>query len=361
MELIRMLKRFFAALLALILAVSALPALAEQSVNARTSLMDASDAQRANIALAVSAIDGATVSYGEQFSFNDTVGPRTGAYGYVSALNGRGAKVTGGGVAQAASTIYLALKKLQDGVRIDELHTYGSRYNQNYVSSGSDAVMVDYSGGNDFTFTNFNDDMHIQMWMTDSYLYCTLTLSEEESTRTESFLDWSGDWNTDGDWNADWNDEGWNSARRRISSSYIELSGTSALINNVSLAAESINDTVLPSGAVFSFNDIVGPRGERYGYEAAVNGRGSRVIGGGVAQVASAVWLAVKNLDCVSIVEKSTYGKKYNQNYVQSSGDAILTDYGAGTDFSFRNSGKNQLTVSTYISNGVLHCEIWEN
>jgi len=73
------------------------------------------------------------------------------------------------------------------------------------------------------------------------------------------------------------------------------------------------------------------------------------------------VWLAVKNLDCVSIVEKSTYGKRYNQSYVTSSNDAILTDYKAGTDFSFRNSGSTQLTICTYISGGVLVCDIYEN
>ena len=360
-----MLKRLIAIVLALVMCISALPALAQQSVNARVSLSGASDAQRKNIALAVDAIDGVTIAYGDSFSFNTIVGPRTKAYGFVSALNGRGAKVTGGGVAQTASALYLALKKLDEGVNIDELHTYGSRYNQHYVSSGSDAVMVDYSTGSDFVFTNFNDDMHIQMWMTDNYLYCTLTLSVEEEEQEDSFLNWDGDWSDgsswdDGEWETDW-DGGWTSARRKIASSSIRLSGTDALINNVTLAAESINDTVLPSGAVFSFNDIVGPRGERYGYEAAVNGRGSRVIGGGVAQVASAVWMAVKNLDCVSIVEKSTYGKKYNQSYVKSSGDAILTDYGAGTDFSFRNSGRNQLTVCTYISGGTLFCDIWEN
>ena len=38
------------------------------------------------------------VASGATFSFNDTVGPRTKAEGYVKALNDRGAKVMGGGV-----------------------------------------------------------------------------------------------------------------------------------------------------------------------------------------------------------------------------------------------------------------------
>ena len=112
---------------------------------------------------------------------------------------------------------------------------------------------------------------------------------------------------------------------------------------------------------LFSFNGVVGPRSERYGYVDAVNGRGARVTGGGVAQVASALWLAVKNLDCVAVVEKSTYGSRYNQSYVSSSNDAILTDYSAGTDFSFRNIGPEPLTIAVYISGDQLCCEIYQN
>ena len=140
------------------------------------------------------------------------------------------------------------------------------------------------------------------------------------------------------------------------------LAGASyAKLNNVNLAASSLNGVAIPSGARFSFNEIVGPRTEAYGYQRAANGRGARVTGGGVAQVASALWLAVKNLDCVAVVEKSTYGSRYNQSYVSSSNDAILTDYSAGTDFSFRNIGPEPLTIAVYISGDQLCCEIYQN
>jgi len=354
-----MLKRILAVLLSLALCLAALPVLAEESsVTARTSLAGASDAQRSNIALAVEALDGVRIPCGAGFSFNAVVGPRTAAFGYLPAVNGRGATVTGGGVAQAASTLYLALLDLPSGVRFDEFHSYGSRFTGSYVSNSATAVLVDYSAGTDFAFTNLGDDLYIQMWTTDSYVYCTLTLASGTNVQSNSFLDWSGEW-TDSR-NNGWSG-GWYAQRVRIAGAQLPLNGSDNLINNVALAAGSINDTVLPSGAVFSFNDIVGPRGERYGYTAATNGRGVRVIGGGVAQVASVVWLAVKNLDCVSIVEKSTYGKRYNQSYVSSSNDAILTDYGAGTDFSFRNIGAAQLTVCTYIADGVLCCDIYQN
>lgn len=357
-----MLKRLISALLVLAICAATVPALAEQSANGRTSLAGASDAQRTNIALAAAAIDGTVVPYGGSFSFNATVGPRTKSYGFVSALNGRGVSVTGGGVAQAASTLYLALQALDSGIVFDDIYTYGSRFKGSYVSSGSDAILVDYTGGVDFGFTNYNDEMHIQMWLTDDYLYCALRFGTDEGS--DASLSWSDDWSFGGDWIDTENaaaDSGWNGQRSIISSAYIALGDDDGMRNNISLAAASINDTALPAGAVFSFNDIVGPREERCGYEAALNGRGSRVVGGGVAQVASVVWLAVKNLDCVAIVEKSTYGKRYNQSYVDSSSDAILTDYNAGTDFSFVNSGQSPLTVCTYVVNNLLCCDIYEN
>lgn len=155
-----------------------------------------------------------------------------------------------------------------------------------------------------------------------------------------------------------WNDSG--CGRRRIASSSIRLRGTDALIHNVTLAADSVNDTVLPPEGVFSFNDIVGPRTADCGFLPALNGRGVKVVGGGVAQVASAVWLAIRNLDCAAVIEKSTYGSRYNQRYVDNSNDAILTDYVSGQDFSFRNRGDMPITVCTYALDGELICEIYE-
>jgi len=82
------------------------------------------------------------------------------------------------------------------------------------------------------------------------------------------------------------------------------------------------------------------------------------VTGGGVAQVASVIWLAVRDMTDVAVIEKTTYGKKYNQSYVQNSADAIVTDYAAGTDFSFRYTGQGYITLYTYVQDGMLVCDI---
>lgn len=336
-------KRLIAMIVALALCLALLPtAVAEEVFTARTPLDGASEAKLANLRLAVRALDGRTVLSGDRFSFNDAVGPRTTAYGYQGAENGRGVKVTGGGVAQAASTLYLALKDLGEDISFEERKTYGNKFVQDYVSDSSDAILVDYSSGVDFAFTNYGDDLTIEMWLTDNYLYCSLTTRSSEG----SFMDWKPMTPAKPFYSA-------------VASASISLSGNDALRNNILLAASSINDTVLISGGLFSFNDAVGPRTEKYGYVSAINGRGVKVIGGGVAQVASVIWLAVKGLDDVAIVEKSTYGSHYNQDYVSSSNDAILTDYSAGTDFSFRNTGSQSLTIATYLTEDALVCEIY--
>lgn len=354
-------KRFFAALLCVVVCISALAAapfaLAEERITMRTPLSGSTWAKIANIEIATRSLNGVTIPFGETFSFNDIVGPRTTAYGYQTAPNGRGAKVTGGGVAQAATTLYLALCQLEldEDIEFTDLETYGSRFKDNYVSSGSDAILVDETSGIDFTFINYAGDMTIEMWMTDNYLYCELTITSEDdfSFETEDYAD--------GFYSGMPSAELVPAMQRPIASASFYLEDNNALRDNIILAASSINDTVLAAGDLFSFNDSVGPRLEKYGYQSAVNGRGATVTGGGVAQVASVIWLASKDIDNIVMVEKSTYGSRYNQNYVANSNDAILVDYNAGRDFSFRNAGDTTLTLSVYVSGDQLICDIFEN
>ena len=302
--------------------------LADQTYTASTPL-DGSSARKHNIKLAVAAIDGWELDAGETFSFNNVVGERSRDRGYETATNGRGAKVIGGGVAQVASTLYLALLKIDD-VEFTKLTTYGSKFVEDYVSSGSLAVVTDYDAGTDFRFKNNISDMEIDMWVSGNTLNCSITVEDEGN--------WFSSYSAHGSVDIEDNDE--------------------KTMNNVLLAAGSVYDTTLASGDVFSFNKVVGPRTKEYGYTTGTNGRGAKVTGGGVAQVASAVWLAVKDRSDVAILEKSTYGKKYNQDYVDSSADAIVTDYKSGQDFSFRYTGSGTMTLYTYVEDDDLLCDI---
>lgn len=305
------------------------------TVSATTPLYYASSGQLTNITLASNAVSGTYLSAGQRFSFNDTVGPRTAAEGYKTGVNGRGAEVRGGGVSQVASTIMLALRQISN-VTFTDMSVYGDKFTESYVSSGEDAVITDYANGWDFCFINMVDDMKIDLWVSRSYLYCSVTVYVGgSSTATPGTL---------------------------IGYSSTPVSGTNALKNNIRLAADSINGTQLGYYSEFSFNSIVGPRDNRYGYGTAVNGRGVKVVGGGVAQVASTVYVAIKNLNCVKITSLRTYGDDYNQSYVSDKNDAVVTDYNANIDFAFRYNGYGTLTVVTYLnSSGTrLICEVYE-
>ena len=334
-------------ILCLLAAPAAYAASAGDTVSARTPISGESEAQRLNIQTAASAINGTRVAYGESFSFNDIVGPRTTARGYLSARNGRGVEVTGGGVAQVATTLYLALLDIPGSVRFDEVSTYGRRFTERYVSDGSLAVITDYSAGTDFRFTNFAADMLIQLWLNESYLYCSVTLGGDAASQGGWFDGWSGPAAAPSA-----------PGGQRVASARVPLSSDAGARANAERAAGSVNDTTLASGDTFSFNRVVGPRSEAFGYVDGVNGRGAVVTGGGVAQVASALWLAIRDVGDFAILEKSTYGKKYNQDYVESAADAILTDYAAGIDFSFRYTGPGSVTLYTYIQDGALVCDI---
>lgn len=331
-------KRFLAVLMALALLnfMTFAPALADV-VEASTPLTGASNAQRTNIELAAEALNGTYVEAGDAFSFNDVVGPRTAARGYKTAVNGRGVNAMGGGAAQVASSLYLALKQMS-GIAYLEKRVYGSQFAGDYVSSGSDAIITDYDEGIDFRFRNDSGEgLYISLWWTGSELGCSVAVG--------------GDAGEDG--------IGDPSGVAGYCEIYVD--GTGALKNNVDLAAYAVSGAVLAHGDVFSFNDVVGPRTAARGYQSAVNGRGVKVIGGGVAQVASALWLAIKDIDSVTVLEKSTYGSRYNQSYVADEDDAIMTDYAAGSDFRFRYDGYGQLSIYAALEGDTLVCEIYED
>jgi len=383
-------------ILALLLVVTAVPVAlaASESYSAHTPLSDADSDKLNNLRLAAQAIDGTTVAAGERFSFNDTVGPREKRRGYRTAPNGRGALVTGGGVAQAASTLYMALLKMGDAVDIDPVKTYGARFTDDYVQDSSLAIVTDYDAGIDLSFTNRAGDLSIDMWLGEDDLWCVVTVGQGGSLGTLgqgsaglSFLDEGGDadevdtpyffepipedddpFEDDDDYPVQGDDflasvssDENSSPLRPQGSAAIQCGSDPDVVHNVTLAADSLNDTMLDSGDVFSFNDVVGPRTKKYGYRRAVNGRGAKVTGGGVAQVASALWLAIEDLDDIEIIEKSTYGSRYNQRYVSDPADAILTDYASGRDFRFRYTGRTRLTIYAYVDDDRLYCDVFED
>ncbi len=327
-------KRWFVLCLVLCTLMMGITASADVwSYNADTTLFGSTANKLNNIELAVMALDGTEIYYGETFSFNETVGPRDRECGYLSARNGRGSRVIGGGVSQVATTLYLAARDCPY-LSIDSFETYSERFNDWYVDDGEDAVITDYNTGKDLSFTSWYDGvLYVSAWLDDDYVYCSIELLDDGSMNYDNL----------------------------VSDAYTPIFGSGNKRSNINLAASAIDGFQMTFGDEFSFNDIVGPRSAEAGYLNALNGRGAKVRGGGVAQVASTVYLALKELDCVEIGKVRTYGDRFSDGYVDDPADAIVTDYNAGYDLSFTYWGDGTLTVYVFEDGDDLVCEIFED
>jgi hypothetical protein len=103
---------------------------------------DAEHKSRAfNVELAAEAVDGKSIAPGATFSFNDAVGERTAAFGYVKSVvlrDGMIAEGTGGGTCQVASTLHAAALLAGLDVVLRAPHTRPSAY----IRMGLDATVA---------------------------------------------------------------------------------------------------------------------------------------------------------------------------------------------------------------------------
>ena len=128
-------------------------------------------------------------------------------------------------------------------------------------------------------------------------------------------------------------------------------------LNNIDNCIASIDQTTLETNETFSFNRAVGQRTEERGYRAAPNGRGVDVVGGGVAQVATTLYLAVKYMDDMEVVAKRTSGSEFCEGYVPDGEDAVVTDFGQNADFRFTNHG-GAVVIRLWRDESSIYCSI---
>lgn len=169
-------KKIFALTLIVAMMLCSSQAFASVMIVTGTPAYDDSEGMAQNLARVIETLNNQIVEKGKTFSLNDILGPRTEDNGYAPALNGNGVEVMGGGVSQVATTLYLALKELGEGITYDERHTFGSAFNADYVEDARDTALTDYRHGLDFKFTNNTaDDLVISMWDGGGTLFCQLT------------------------------------------------------------------------------------------------------------------------------------------------------------------------------------------
>lgn len=107
-----------------------------------------------NLTLACQAVNGIILNPGDVFSFNNVVGERTAAKGYLPATvynAGQSVEELGGGVCQVASTLYYCTLHLN----LEQVHREPHVYVVTYVPKGMDATV--YWGHIDYQFRNTLD------------------------------------------------------------------------------------------------------------------------------------------------------------------------------------------------------------
>lgn len=132
---------------------------------------------------------------------------------------------------------------------------------------------------------------------------------------------------------------------------------TSDRVKNLRIVCDRLSGTVLEPGEEFSYNDTCGPYNKENGFGKAtvfVNGEEVQEYGGGVCQLSSTLYNAVKDIG-VEILERHNHSKEVY--YVPVNEDATVS-YGH-LDFRFKNtnsypieihafSDRNEVTVSIY-------------
>ncbi len=124
-----------------------------------------------------------------------------------------------------------------------------------------------------------------------------------------------------------------------------------ARTNNLELACEAINGTILNPDEVFSFNDVVGERTAEKGYLPATvyatGGASENQLGGGVCQVTSTVYMCTL-LANLEVVERTEH--MYVVTYVPMGMDATV--YWGSLDYKFRNSTSSPLKITAVVEDG---------
>lgn len=119
-------------------------------------------------------------------------------------------------------------------------------------------------------------------------------------------------------------------------------------VQNIRLAAKSVNNILLRPGETFSFNQTVGLRLAEYGYKEApvfINGKLVPDWGGGVCQVSSTLYNAVLLAD-MNILERTSHYRP--PGYVPLGQDATVADN--LLDFRFSNSSDHNIFIGSELT-----------
>ena len=130
--------------------------------------------------------------------------------------------------------------------------------------------------------------------------------------------------------------------------------GGSNRVNNITLACQALNGTVLAPGEVFSYNGTVGQRTTEKGYKAAgayVGGKSVTEVGGGICQVSSTLYYSTL-LANLEIVSRTCH--MFTVSYMRLGMDATVS--WPNPDFQFRNNTEYPIRIEAKVEGGM--CKI---
>lgn len=135
------------------------------------------------------------------------------------------------------------------------------------------------------------------------------------------------------------------------------VSGSDNRKNNVRLASENCDGTVIMPGDAFSFNNTVGERTIDRGFMAApsyVNGESVDEVGGGICQVSSTLYNACLYAN-LYINERHCH--PHESSYVNAGFDATVS--WGGPDYVFTNNTNYPIKISSLYDGSNLYCVIY--
>ena len=125
---------------------------------------------------------------------------------------------------------------------------------------------------------------------------------------------------------------------------------------NMRIACETIHNTILYPGDVFSFNGAIGPRTPEKGYQLGATYMGNKTVmeyGGGICQVSSSLYYCTILAD-LEIVERDCH--TFAPSYVPLSGDATV--YWGGIDFKFKNNTEYPIRIEAIADGNTVHLKL---
>ena len=126
--------------------------------------------------------------------------------------------------------------------------------------------------------------------------------------------------------------------------------------NNLVLAAEKLNGTIVNPGETFSYNDTLGQRTVEAGFKEAgvYSGDGVEIgLGGGICQMSSTLYNAALLSD-MEIVERSNH--MFLTHYIEAGKDATVS-WGS-LDFKFKNNRKYPVKIVATAGDGICRVDI---